>query len=203
MKIILCIRSMIFSHLSVEGLANNTTEEGILVPMDLTFLIEFTLFSMSIGVIGIFSTPASIKQALVLLVPAFAAAKKWNLMKAVTETAAPSPPHCTLCPESMEYVQEKLCLGGIFFPPQFASRAAACWAEEKSFTSGGWGICEYPAHLSELTPSSQSSVQNCPNRYFQTGFDPLQAPKLKNLTLLFFFPSHPFPLFSPPVAVQY
>lgn len=67
---------MIFSHLSVEGLANNTTEEGILVPMDLTFPIEFTLFSMSIGVIGIFSTPASIKQALVLLVPAFAAAKK-------------------------------------------------------------------------------------------------------------------------------
>lgn len=48
-----------------------------------------------------------------------------------------SPPHCTLCPESMEYVQEKLCLGGIFSPPQFASRAAACWAEEKSFTSGG------------------------------------------------------------------
>lgn len=117
MKIILCIRSMIFSHLSVEGVANNTTEEGTLVPMDLTFLIEFTLFSMSVEVIGIFSTPASIKQALVLLVPAFAAAKKWNLMKAVTETAAPSPPHCTLCPESMEYVQEKLCLGGILFPP--------------------------------------------------------------------------------------
>lgn len=165
MKIILCIRSMIFSHLSVEGLANNTTEEGILVPMDLTFPIEFTLFSMSIGVIGIFSTPASIKQALVLLVPAFAAAKKWNLMKAVTETAAPSPPHCTLCPESMEYVQEKLCLGGILFPPPVCQQSCCLlgwrkviyewWVRNLWISSSSvWADTE----LSELCPELSKQI---------------------------------------------
>lgn len=83
------------------------------VTINLIFLKEFTLFSMSVGVIRIFCTAASRKQVLSLLGQAFAFAKKSHLMKAVTETTLP---HCKLCTESTEYVamQKKLWLGGIF-----------------------------------------------------------------------------------------